>query len=182
MIERIALLLLALSFGACTVPPEIKVPEAKAPTPTGPPARVDLPPMVKLEGTIPPATHADGLTMRVDGLMARWQKHLKKRIRVKGYLVEKYECPKDSKICQRPHAYLHDTPAGGEKKLMVVSLPESINEALTPGEQYTITGTFDRRSGDGFIQSNGLLIFEEAEGLEVKEEEDPRRRKKPRFR
>lgn len=181
MIERAALMLLGLSVTACNVPPEIKVPEEKTAAPTGPPARVDLPPMVKLEGTIPPATHPDGLTMRVDGLLARWQKHLGKRIRVKGYLVGKYECPKDSKICQRPHAYLHDTPAGGEKKLMLVSLPDSINEALTPGEQYTITGNFDRRSDDGFIQSNGLLIFGEAEGLEVKEEEDPRK-KKSRFR
>lgn len=175
MIERAALLVAALVFAACTVPPEIKVPEEPKATQSGPPARVDLPPQVQLEGTIPPATHPDGLTMRVDGLLARWQKHVGKKIRVKGYLVDKYECPKDSKICQRPHAYLHDTPAGGEKKLMLVSLTEAVNEAIQPGELYTVTGQFARRSDDGFIQSNGLLIYEEIEGLEVKEE-DPRKR------
>ncbi len=177
MIERAALLVVVLLASACTVPPEVKVEPTKAAKPSGPPARIDLPPMVKLEGTIPPATHPDGLTMRVDGLLARYQKHLGKKIRVKGYLIEKYECPKDSKICQRPHAYLHDTVAGGEKKLMLVSLTEPVNDALKPGELYTVTGTFDRKSDDGFIQSNGLLIYEEIEGLEVKEE-DPRKRRR----
>ena len=173
--------LVGLMATGCTVAPEAtgqKKDEKGATKALLPPARVDLPPLVKLEGSIPPATHPDGMTMRIDGLVARWQKHLGKKIRVKGYLVEKYECPKDAKRCQRNHAYLHDTPAGGEKKLLLVNLSDPVRDALEIGQQYDVVGSFERRSDDGFIQSNGLLVYESIDGLEVKEEKTSKRRRR----
>ncbi len=168
-----SILLVALSVPgfACTPPEALKAKVEKPKAPAGPPARVDLPPFVKLEGTIPPETHPDH-TMRVDGLLARRHKHLGKKLMVKGYLVEKSECPKDAKKCARPHAYLHDTPAGGDKKLLLAGLREAVHEALVVGTQYKVTGLFERKSDDGFIQSSGMLIYESIEGLEVEDEEE----------
>ncbi len=175
MTERLlAGLALALALGACTVPEAAKVDteeeKKKAEQANLPPARIDLPPLIKLEGSIPPATHPDGLTMRVEGLLARYRKFVGKKIIVKGYLVEKYECPEEATKCERNNASLHDTAGGGEKKLLLVGFPDAVRDALKVGELYTVTGSFERKSDDGFIQSNGLLIYESIEGLEVEDE------------
>lgn len=143
----------------------------------GPPANVDLPPLIKLEGKIPPETHADH-TMRVDGLLARRDKYLGQKIVVRGYLVEKYVKPEGAERFEHPHAWLADTPAGGDKRLMLVGFDERVRDALEMGQQYVVTGQFDRRSGDGFIQSAGLLVYEQIEGLELPPEEKPKRRRR----
>lgn len=161
----------------CTPPPVEPPPKPEKPASNLPPARVDLPPVIKLEGTVPPETHADH-TMRIDGLLARRDKYLKQKVLVRGYLVDKSECPKDAEKCTSPHAWLADAPAGGEKRLMVVALSEERLEKLEKGEQYVITGRFARKSDDGFLRSEGLLIHESIEGMEDEEkEEDPRRRR-----
>lgn len=155
---------------ACT-PPSVEPPQEKAAAPSGPPARVDLPPMIKLEGSIPPETHADH-TMRIDGLLARRDKYLKQKVLVRGFLVDTYaECPKDAKKCERPHVWLADSPAGGEKRLMVVALDEERVKALELGQQYVVTGRFEQKSGDGFVRSEGLLVHESIEGLDDEQDE-----------
>jgi hypothetical protein len=136
---------------------------------------VDLPPLIKLEGKIPPETHADH-TMRVDGLLARRDKYLGQKIVVRGYLVEKYECPEGATRCEHPHAWLADTPAGGDKRLMLVGFDERVRDALQAGQQYVVTGEFARNSKDGFIQSAGLLIYEQIEGLELPPEDEKKKR------
>ncbi len=170
-----ALLLLGLSL-ACTSPEAAKppTPAVKAPT-----ARVDLPPLIKLEGTIPPETHSDH-SMRVDGLLARHEKYMNQKILVRGFLVEKYVRPKKAKRFQRPHAWLSDSPAGGEKRLMLVNLSEEIIEALQVGKQYVVTGKFARRSSDGFVMSSGLLVYEGIEGLELESEKEQKKKKRGR--
>jgi hypothetical protein len=172
-----AALVLLASFPACKPPEPPKVEDFEAPVLASnlPPARIDLPLVQKLEGTLPPETHADG-KMRIDGLMTRREKYFGKKIIVRGHLVEKYECPKDATRCQHPHGYLADTPAGGDKKLLLAGLTESVNEALEQGKEYVITGTFEQRTQDGFVASVGLLIFESAEGLVIPEEKDRKRR------
>ena len=161
---------------SCTAP-ELNPKKDAGAAQKGPPAKVDLPPIIKLEGTIPPETHPDGI-MRVDGLIARNQKYLGQKIVVRGYLVQKSECPKDAKRCERPHAWLADTPAGGEKRLMVVSYDERVEEAIQTGEQYVVTGKFERKSDDGFVMSSGLLIYDNIEGLELPPEKDERKRRR----
>lgn len=166
--------LLLLTPLACT-PPSVEPPPEKSAAPSGPPARVDLPPMIKLEGSIPPETHADH-TMRIDGLLARRDKYLKQKVLVRGFLVDTYaECPKDAKKCERPHIWLADSPAGGEKRLMVVALDEEKVKALEVGEQYVVTGRFEQKSGDGFVRSEGLLVHESIEGLAEMGEGDDKR-------
>ncbi len=168
---------LAAAFAACT-PPKAETPEVEQkPQNAGPPARVDLPPLIKLEGTIPPETHPDG-TMRVDGLVARREKYFGQKLVARGYLVEKYECPEDAKRCERPHAWLADTPAGGDKKLLLVGIDDRVRDALTVGEQYVVTGTFDRKSDEGFVLSTGLLVYESIQGLELPPEEDDKKRRR----
>ena len=131
-----------------------------------PPARVDLPAPIKLEGTLPPETHADG-KMRIDGLLSRREKYVGQKIVVRGFLVEKYEPPKDAKRFMHNHGYLADTQAGGEKKLLLTGLRDKLRDVLVVGQEYIITGEFAQRTDDGFVSSVGLLIFESAEGIEI---------------
>ena len=166
------ILLTLLAFSACTAPSvEADVPDA---APKGPPARVDLPPVIKLDGILPPEHHGDGI-FRIDGLLARRDKHLDQKIKVRGFLVGRYECPKEAKVCERPHVWLADAPAGGDKRLMLVGIDERIAEALVDGQQYVVTGKFARKSMDGFVMSTGLLIYEEVEGLELPPEKPGRK-------
>lgn len=158
-------LLAASPLLGCQESPWLNEPAAAPDAQAGPPARVDLPAPVPLEGSLPPETHADG-KMRVDGLLARREKYFGQKILVRGYVVEKYECPKDATRCQYPHAYLADTPAGGDKKLLLVNLDEETRDKLEVGQAYVVTGQFAQRSGEGFVSSTGLLIFDSIEGLE----------------
>lgn len=150
---------------ACTPPTDASQAQSAESAPAGPPARVDLPPMIKLEGTLPPETHPDQ-TLRIDGLLARKAKHLDQKIVVRGHVVSKYECPKEAKRCERPHVWLADAPAGGDKQLMLVNLSDELVELLKQGEQYVVTGQFAQKSRDGFVRSAGLLIYEQIEGIE----------------
>lgn len=168
------ILLTCLAFSACTAP-QAEEAALDAGAPKGPPARVDLPPIVKLEGTLPPETHPDGV-LRIDGLFARREKHIDQKIMVRGFLVGRYECPKDAKVCERPHVWLADSPAGGDKRLMLVGIDERIVEALVDGQQYVVTGKFARKSMDGFVMSAGLLIYEQIEGLELPPEKPGKKR------
>ena len=158
-------------------PPPVEPPKEKAAESNLPPAKVDLPPLIKLEGTIPPETHPDH-TMRIDGLLARRDKYLGQKVLVRGFMIEKYECPKDADKCERPHVWLADSPAGGDKRLMVVALDEERVEKLEVGEQYVMTGRFARKSGDGFVRSEGLLLHESIEGFDDPEEEEPKKRRR----
>lgn len=171
-------ILLAATFAVglgCT-PPPVEPPQEKAAESNLPPAKVDLPPLIKLEGTIPPETHPDH-TMRIDGLLARRDKYLDQKVLVKGYLIEKYECPKDADKCEHPHVWLADAPAGGDKKLMVVALDEERVGKLELNEQYTFTGRFAQKSPDGFVRSEGLLLHESIDGFDDPEDKDAKKRR-----
>jgi len=153
-------------------PPPVDPAEAAAAS--LPPARIDLPAPIKLEGTLPPETHADGKA-RIDGLLARREKYIGQKVVVRGFLVEKYEPPKDAKRYLQNHGFLADTPAGGDKRLLLTGLRDGVRDALVVGTEYVITGEFAQRSDDGFVNSLGLLIFESAEGLEIPDEKDRKR-------
>ncbi|MGK0358331.1 MAG: hypothetical protein ACI9U2_000615 [Bradymonadia bacterium] len=174
------LTLLCAVAAACT-PPTAADDKSVDSTPKGPPARVDLPPMITLEGSLPPETHADQ-TMRIDGLLARKAKHLGQKVVVRGHVISKYECPKGKK-CQH-RVWLADAPAGGDKKLVLANLSEALSDLLEVGEQYVVSGKFDRKSPDGFVRSAGLLIYEQIEGVEdpAAKEREKDRRKRTRFR
>ena len=165
-LSSVSWLLVGLLGAACT-PPTAKQDQSGDPANTGlPPARVNLPPPIKLQGSIPPETHPDG-KMRVDGLLARREKYLGQKVLVRGYLVEKYTCPKGAKRCEHPHGYLADTPAGGDKRLLLANLSQEILDLLETGTEYVVTGQYSTRSEDGFVASAGLLIYENIEGLVI---------------
>ena len=103
-------------------PPSVDPAPRPAKPQSGPAPRIDLPPMIKLEGSLPPETNQDH-TMRVDGLLAGRQAP-KTKILVKGYVVDSYTCPKKAKRCQPPHFYISDTMGEAQKRLMVVGLSE----------------------------------------------------------
>lgn len=162
--KRVAVLCALGSAPVACNAPALNEPAA-APASNLPPVKVDLPPLIKLEGSLPPETHPD-LKMRVDGLLARREKYLGQKVLVRGYVFDKFQCPKEATKCERPHVWLADTPAGGDKKLMLVGLSEEMVALLPEGEPQVITGRFDRTSSDGFVQSTGLLIYESVEGIE----------------
>jgi len=175
--EHLSVCLALVLITACTAESPISLEQEKTPT-SKETARVDLPALLPLEGSLPPETHPDG-KLRVDGLLVRRGKHLGKKVIVRGYLVEKYECPKEAKRCVENHGYLADTPAGGEKKLLLVDFDDRVRDALVVGESYVVKGKFATESSTGFVTSRGLLIYEQIEGLELPPEPE-NGKKKPR--
>lgn len=179
---RLLVIVSLCALAAACTPPTAANDKSVDSTPKGEPARVDLPPLIKLEGTLPPETHPDQ-TMRIDGLLARKAKHFNQKIVVRGYVVEKYECPQ-KKICQH-RVWLADAPAGGDKRLPLTNLSKELSEMLNISEQYVVTGKFTNRSPDGFVRSAGLLVYEQIEGIEdpaAKEREKAKKRGRARFR
>ena len=147
------------AFIACA-PPSVEPPLKPAPVSAKPPARVDLPSLVKLEQKLPPMKHADG-DYRVDGLVARRGKFFGQSVKLTAYLVDRVECPKKAKRCTIPHLTIADTPAGEGERLIVVELPEEGLPKVKIGDHLQITGKFDRSSSDGFVRTKGLLVYGE---------------------
>lgn len=93
---------------------------------------------------------------------------LNKDVKVSGYLLEVYQCPKcpkgqTCKMCDQPHFFLGDKPdTKKEKALMVVDYlaPKQKPPALTVGKQYEVNGNFAINSPTGFGASDGLLVFD----------------------
>ncbi len=154
------LIALALLCASCNLLDSKEKPAPKAPAVT-----VDLPPLIKLEGSIPPATYPDKV-MRVDGLLARKDQYLDHKIKVRGYLVEKYQRKEGEKRFERPHVWIAEKP-DSDKRLMITQMPEEIEKQMEVGSVYDLTGDFKTQSADGFVQSTGLLVFEGIEGLET---------------
>ena len=171
--RRFCLIIPVALFIACA-PPSVDPVAKPARTAKKAPAQIDLPSMIRLEGTIPPETHPDH-TLRVDGLLARRKKHLGKKVLVRGFLVAKYECPKKAERCEAPHIWIHASPAGGDKKLLVVGFLEETVAKLVVGEQYVVTGNFIRRSPTGFTNSQGLVDMASIEGPGLKERVESQR-------
>ena len=160
---RSALPCLAL-FGICLAvgcaPPSVDPPASAKPESTQPPARIDLPAMVPLSDSLPLEMNPDG-TARVSGLLTRRGKYMQKKVIVKGYVVDKYTCPRKAKTCQPPHLWVADTPAGEGRRLLVVNVEERYVKRAKVGAMLSLAGKFTDRSDDGFVRSSGLLLFEQ---------------------
>jgi hypothetical protein len=132
-----------------------------------PPIKVDLPPPPSFAASDIPEKNPDG-TWSIRGLRKHKAENLQKQVKVKGYLLEVYQCPKcpkgqTCKLCDQPHFFIGDkADTKKEKALMVVDYlaPKQAPPALTVGKQYDIEGTFAINSPTGFGASDGLLIFE----------------------
>ena len=133
-----------------------------------PPIKVDLPPPPSFAASDIPEKNPDG-TFTIRGLRKHKADNLQKMVKVKGYLLEVYQCPKcpkgqTCKLCDQPHFFIGDKPdTKKEKALMVVDYlaPKQHPPALTVGKQYDIEGTFAINSPTGFGASDGLLVFEQ---------------------
>ncbi len=132
-----------------------------------PPIKVDLPPPPSFAASDIPEKNPDG-TFTIRGLRKKKADNLNKVVKVKGYLLEVYQCPKcpkkqTCKLCDQPHFFMGDKPdTKKEKALMVVDYlePKEKPPALTVGKQYDIAGTFAINSPTGFGASDGLLVFD----------------------
>jgi hypothetical protein len=166
--SRIALLLgfLMLPLGACNTNSSGATMAEPAATAL-PPIKVDLPPPPSFAASDIPEKNPDG-TFTIRGLRKHKADNLQKQVKVKGYLLEVYQCPKcpkgqTCKLCDQPHFFIGDKPdTKKEKALMVVDYlaPKQHPPALTVGKQYDIDGTFAINSPTGFGASDGLLVFE----------------------
>jgi len=131
-----------------------------------PPIKVDLPPPPSFAASDIPLKLPDG-TYTVHGLRKGKAELLGKEVKVKGYLLEVYQCPvcpkgQTCKLCDQPHFFLGDKPdIKKEKALMVVDYlsPKQKPPALTVGKQYDVAGQFSINSPTGFGSSEGLLVF-----------------------
>jgi hypothetical protein len=131
-----------------------------------PPIKVDLPPAPNFAASDVPVKHPDGF-YTVHGLRKTRTETLGKDVKVRGFLLEVYQCPvcpkgQTCKLCDQPHFFLGDkADTKKEKALMVVDylMPKQKPPALTVGKAYDIEGTFQINSPTGFGSSDGLLVF-----------------------
>jgi len=133
---------------------------------TLPPIKVDLPPPPSFAASDIPLKHPDGV-FTIRGLRKGRAENLGKDVKVRGFLLEVYQCPvcpkgQTCKLCDQPHFFLGDkADTRKEKALMVVDylMPKQKPPALTVGKEYDIDGTFNINSPTGFGSSEGLLVF-----------------------
>ena len=131
-----------------------------------PPIKVDLPPPPPFTPPDVPIKGADGV-YSIYGVRKEKAKTLGQEVKVKGYLLEVYQCPvcpkkQVCKACDQPHFFIGDkADTKKEKALMVVDYlaPKQKPPALTVGKQYEVGGNFAINSPTGFGNSDGLLVF-----------------------
>lgn len=158
--------LLILGVGACTSNSSGASLGQETEATALPPIKVDLPPPPSFAASDVPEKTPDG-TWTIRGVRKNRATTLNNKVKVKGYLLEVYQCPvcpkgQTCKLCDQPHFFLGDKPdTKKEKALMVVDylMPKQKPPALTVGKQYDIQGTFSVNSPTGFGASDGLLIF-----------------------
>ncbi|MCA9666143.1 MAG: hypothetical protein KC503_11170 [Myxococcales bacterium] len=137
-----------------------------------PAVQVKLPPPPSFKKPHPPEKYPDE-SYSIYGVRALKKKTMSTEVRVKGFIIDVYTCPKCPKgstcpACNKPHFYISDRANGPkEKAMMVVDYPEKDPKTkrklkFEVGTQYYVTGTFDRASPTGFKNSDGLLIWKEA--------------------
>ena len=113
-------------------------------------------------------------TLSIYGLRKDIKGFTNKTVRVKAFLLEAYKCPKcpkgaKCKPCDAPHFWLSDRKNGPkDKALLVTDYPERHPKTrakikLEEGTRYIITGLFNKRSGTGFSNAEGLLVFRDLE-------------------
>jgi hypothetical protein len=131
-----------------------------------PPIKVDLPPPPSFAASDIPEKTPEG-DWSIRGIRKNRATTLNQKAKVKGFLLEVYQCPvcpkgQTCKLCDQPHFFLGDkADTKKEKALMVVDylMPKQKPPALTVGKQYEIEGTFSINSPTGFGASDGLLVF-----------------------
>lgn len=133
--------------------------------------KVNLPPPPTFEKEHAPEKYADG-SLSVYGLRKDLKANLEKQAKVRGYIVEVYQCPACPKgqecRCDKPHLWIADRSGDGkDKALMVTGIPVKNPQTRRKMEWYTgvayhFTGLFSRMSGTGFSDSDGLLVYEDA--------------------
>ena len=165
LLKALPILLPAVAVLFGCAPPSVDPPPGPEKAKAKPKVAVDLPPTIVLEGSLPPERHADE-NFRIDGLLARHEKHMGKTVQVKGFLVEKSTCPPKAEKCASPHIFLADMPSEEgkpppTKRMMAVKFEEKALKKLKIGDEYIVMGRLAQRSPDGFVRSKGLIITEE---------------------
>lgn len=148
-----------------------------------------------------PPMHSDG-THSVTEVRRRGAKYLDQPIKIKGYVVYKYDCAallgekvarEQPDRCDRPHFYLADEQnASHERSIWVVEVPRAPREdekkvyskeelAKWPpepkyahGDLVVVEGTWATRSPIGFVNSDGLLVYRDMQVVQAATPAPPR--------
>ena len=142
-----------------------------------PQIKVTLPPAPSFQKEHAPEKYPDG-AYSVYGARKDTANTLNKPVRVKGFILEVYECPPcpkgaTCKTCDKPHLYLADRASGPkEEALLVTDYPKEEGKTKKKtkfdlGAQYYFNGTFSKTSPTGFASSTGLLVFSEAKRVDA---------------
>jgi hypothetical protein len=124
---------------------------------------VDLPPLINLTEKTPPIKNADG-TFRVDGLKFFTNKYLDEEITITAYLIDRYKEPKEGTTKQPDHLWIGDElNCAEEKRMRVVGIDPKIYLKLKVGQPYKFTGKLVQKSPQGFISTDGILVYTSAE-------------------
>lgn len=135
--------------------------------------KVALPPPPSFQKEHAPEKYTDS-TYSVYGVRKNINTTLNQQVKVKGFIIEVYECPpcpkkaKDCPTCEKPKFWLSDRANGPKDKAMMVTDyskedPKTRKKiTFEVGAQYIVSGTFAKFSNTGASDSNGLMIFAEA--------------------
>ena len=151
-----SLVALVVSLTCSCSPPELEPQKKPKPAPTRE-YTVNLPPVVNLEGKLPPLKDRQGY-FQVDGLLMQPRAHFDKAMTIKGYVVDKARCKERvGETCDKPYLWIARTPGDTENRLRVVDMERKALRRFTVGKQYLFEGTFSQTSKSGYMNSRGLL-------------------------
>ena len=173
----VALALAACGGGASGPAPKAEVAETDV--------KLDLPGVPAFEK---PQAHPDG-THSVLEMRRLGPKFLEQDVKVKGFVIWKYDCiaeigaaafKESPEKCQKPHFYLGDAPdTTREKAIEVVDVPRPPRDdekkflpkedlknwpkvpEYQQGQELVVTGKWSIKSPMGFVNSDGLLVYQD---------------------
>ncbi len=152
-----ALLVLPFAIFGCT-PPEFEAP--KKPLPPERSYAVNLPPVIDLDGEIPPLRHSDQ-TFRVDGLLVQAHKFIGDDLSITGFVSEISPCSnKVGDTCPKPYLWITDSIGELDVKLRVADMKRRKLRRFKVGKRYVFTGKFTKTSKSGYANSRGVLRLE----------------------
>jgi hypothetical protein len=123
---------------------------------------VDLPPLINLSAKTPSLKNQDG-SFRVEGLKFYTTKYVDEDLTITAYLLEKYKEAQEG-ITQPSHLWIGDDPDSPEdKRMRVVGVDEKVLAKLKVGTFYQFTGKLVQKSPQGYISTDGILIYQSAE-------------------
>lgn len=156
---------------ACNSPKAEKPVEPE--DPNLPPAQVDLPSPPPASAFDIPETNPDG-TLRVEGLIQFQDKHLGKKVRVRGVITQilgdcdPAKAKKENTPCPQPHFIIKDNPDDARELMVVGFSRDFLKKAkVQPGESHVFEGDYTKIAQQFVNSESGLVLLDQLDETSV---------------